>query len=469
MSAKRNRKAVTPSGQPAPRVRTTGHPSTPLSVVYPNAAGLDIGKEEILAAVPADRDPHPVRSYATFTPDLQALADWLQSCQVDSVALESTGVYWIPIYELLEQRGIHCCLINATHLRRVPGRKSDVQDCQWLQQCHSFGLLADSFRPDAEMVQLRTYLRHRAELIERRAPYVLHMQKALHQMNIQLDVVLSNIMGDTGQAIIRSILRGERDPLKLAQLRHPNCHSSQETIAKALTGAYRDDYLFALKQAVELYDFYTTKITECDAQIERYFSAIKPRLPPVQPAPTERKKKNSNSRNEPTSNTRQHLFRITGIDLVAIDGFSNSIAQTVFAEVGVDLSRWPTPKHFASWLGLSPHNDVSGGRILRSKTRKTHNRAAQAFRLAARSLTQSDSALGAFYRRLKARIGPQQALTATAHKIARIYYAVCKNRQPFEQVAAETYQQQFRERELTYLRRKAAKLGLVLAPKPDPA
>jgi transposase len=469
---KRPRKAkTTPSGQPAHRIRTSGQPSAPLSVVYPNAAGLDIGKEEILAAVPADRDAHPVRSYAPFTPDLNALADWLQSCHVDTVAMESTGVYWIPIYELLEQRGIRCCLINATHFKRVPGRKSDVQDCQWLQQCHSFGLLADSgalwARPDVEMVQLRPYLRHRTELIERRAPYVL-------QMNLQLDVVLSNIMGDTGQAIIRSILRGERDPVKLAQHRHPSCHSSQETIAKALTGAYRDDYLFALQQAVEFYDFYTLKIAECDAQIERYFSAIKPRLPPVQPAPTERKKKNSNSRNEPSSNSRHHLFRITGIDLVAIDRFSNSIAQTVFAEVGVDMSRWPTQKHFASWLGLSPHNDISGGRILRSKTRKTHNRAAQAFRLAARSLIRSDSALGAFWPlpgtpRLKARLGPQQALTATAHKIARLYYAICKNRQPFEHVEAETYQQQFHERELKYLRRKAAKLGFDLAPRTAPA
>jgi len=268
---KPNRKSkATPSGQPAQRLRTSAHPSAPLSVVYPNAAGLDIGKEEILVAVPADRDEHPVRNYATFMPDLQALADWLQSCQIDTVTMEATWVYWIPIYELLEQCGIRCVLIKATHFKRVPGRKSDVHDCQWLQQCHSFGLLADSFRPDAEMVQLRTYLRHRAELIERRAPYVLHMQKALHQMNIQLDVVLSNIMGDTGQAIIRHILRGERNPVTLARLRHPGCHSSQETIAKTLTGTYREDYLFALKQAVELYDFYTLKIADCDAQIERF-------------------------------------------------------------------------------------------------------------------------------------------------------------------------------------------------------
>jgi hypothetical protein len=273
---KRNPKAqARQSGKPAHRGQSTGQTSAPLSVIHPNSGGVDIGKEEILVAVPAERDPHPVRSYATFTPDLYALADWLQCCRVDTVAMESTGVYWIPLYELLEARGIRCFLINAAHFKRVPGRKSDVQDCQWLQQCHSFGLLADSFRPDAEMVQLRTYLRHRAELIERRAPYVLHMQKALHQMNLQLDVVLTNIMGDTGQAIIRSILQGERNPVTLAQLRHPNCHSSQETIAKALTGAYREDYLFTLKQAVELYDYYTLKIAECDAQVEHCFSAVK--------------------------------------------------------------------------------------------------------------------------------------------------------------------------------------------------
>lgn len=376
--------------------------SKPLAIVHPNAAGLDIGKDEILVAVSPDRDTEPVRAYPTFTPDLIALADWLQACQVDTVAMESTGVYWIPIYELLEARGLKCFLVNATHRKRVPGRKSDVQDCQWLQQCHSFGLLAASFRPDSEMLQLRTYLRHRAELIERRSPYVLHMQKVLHQMNLQLDVVLSDIMGLTGQAILRAILAGERDPVTLAKLRHPNCHSSGDTTAKALTGSYRDDYLFVLQQAMQLYDFYTDMIARCDAEVERCFAAIKPRheiVEPIEsPPPVARKKPNSHSKNKPTGNTRQHILRITGVDFVATMGLSNSLVQTILSEVGTDMSKWPTVRHFCSWLGLAPKNDISGGKILRSRTLKVRNRATQAFRLAACSVAQSDSALGAFYR-----------------------------------------------------------------------
>jgi transposase len=463
MRAKAHRQKLLPKNIPA-------QPSKPLSIVHPNAAGLDIGKEEIFVAVPPDRDAQPVRAYPTFTPDLLALADWLQACQIDTVALESTGVYWIPIFELLEARGLKCFLVNATHLKRVPGRKSDVQDCQWLQQCHSFGLLAGSFRPDSEMLQLRTYLRHRAELIERRSPYVLHMQKALHQMNLQLDVVLSDIMGLTGQAILRAILAGERDPVTLARLRHPNCHSSQETIAKALTGSYRDDYLFALRQSMELYDFYTDKIAQCDAEVERCFSAIKPRHELIEEAPQAtplaRKKRDSHSKNEPSGNTRQHVVRITGVDFVATMGLSNSLVQTILAEVGTDMSKWPTAKHFASWLGLSPRNDISGGKVLRSRTFKVRNRAAQAFRLAARSVAQSNSALGAFYRRLRARIGPAQALVATAHKMARIFYIMLKERKPYEHTDAQRYEEQFREREVKNLQRKAAKLGFALDPLP---
>ena len=442
--------------------------SKPLSIVYPHAAGLDIGKDEIFVAVPPDRDPQPVRAYPTFTPDLIALADWLQACQIGTVAMESTGVYWIPIYELLEARGINCFLVNAAHLKRVPGRKSDVQDCQWLQQCHSFGLLAGSFRPDSEMLQLRTYLRHRAELIERRSPHVLHMQKVLHQMNLQLDVVLSDIMGLTGQAILRAILAGERDPLTLARLRHPNCHSSEETIAKALTGSYRDDYLFVLKQSMMMYDFFTNMITQCDAEVERCFAAIKPRHDIVeqapQPAALERKKRNSHSKNEPSGNTRQHIVRITGVDFVATIGLSNSLVQTIFSEVGTDMSKWPTVKHFCSWLGLAPRNQISGGKILRSRTPKVRNRAAQAFRLAASSASHSNSALGAFYRRLRARIGPAQAMVATAHKIARIFYYMLRDKRPYEHISAQRYEEQFRAREVKNLQRKAAQLGFSLTP-----
>ncbi len=440
----------------------------PLAILEPDSAGLDIGKAEIYAAVPPDRDPEPVRSYATFTPDLQALVDWLVACRIKSVVMESTGVYWIPIYEMLEARGLHCLLVNARHIKYVPGRKADELDCQWLQKCHSFGLLRGSFRPDAEMIQLRTYLRHRAELIERRSPAILHMQKALHQMNLQLDVVLSDIMGETGQAILRDILRGERDPVKLAQHRNPYCHASQETIAKALTGHYRDDYLFVLRQSIECYDFYTQQIAVCDTQVEQLFAAIKPRFEPsatqTQPAPTHKPKRNHSHRNDPATATRQHILRITGVDPVAIEGISKTIAQTLLAEVGTDMTPWPTVKHFASWLGLAPKNDTSAGKTLRSRTYSTANRAAQAFRMAALSVVRSDCALGLFYRRLKARSGPKQALVATAHKLARIYYSMMRDHTPYVPQDPTAYTEAVRQRELKALHRKAAKLGCVVQP-----
>jgi transposase len=442
--------------------------AAPLSILEPDSAGLDIGKEEILAAVPPDRDPEPVRSYATFTPDLEALADWLVACQIKSVVMESTGVYWIPIYELLERRGLRCLLVNARHIKYVPGRKADELDCQWLQKCHSFGLLRGSFRPDGEMIQLRTYLRHRAELIERRAPWILHIQKALHQMNLQLDSVLTDIMGATGQAILRAIVQGEHDPVKLAHHRQPSCHATTETIAKALTGQYRTDYLFALRQALECYDFYTHQIAACDAAVEQQFAAIKPRFQlneaQATPAPTQKHKRNSHNRNEPATETRQHIYRIIGVDLVAIDGISNTIAQTLLAEIGTDVAAWPTVKHFASWLGLAPKTDTSAGKTLRSRTYSAANRAAQAFRMAALSVTRSDCVLGVFYRRLRMRLGPQQALVATAHKLARIYYFMLRDHKPYAPPDPATYTQALRQRALKALQRKAAKLGFTLQP-----
>jgi transposase len=319
------------------------------------------------------------------------------------------------------------------------------------------------------MVQLRTYLRHRAELIERRSPAILHIQKALHQMNLQLDVVLSDIMGETGQAILRDILRGERDPVKLAQHRHPRCHASQATIAKALTGHYRADYLFALRQSLECYDFYTQQIAICDAEVEKHFAAIKPRFEPSeaqrQAAPTRKHKDRSHNRNEPATATRQHIFRITGVDPVAIDGISNTIAQTLLAEVGTDMTPWPTVKHFASWLGLAPKTDSSAGKTLRSRTYAAAHRAAQAFRMAALSVSRSDCALGLFYRRLRARSGPKQALVATAHKLARIYYCMMRDHTPYAPQDPTAYSEAVRQRELNALHRKAAKLGFVVQPR----
>jgi hypothetical protein len=294
------------------------------------------------------------------------------------------------------------------------------------------------------------------------------MQKALHQMNLQLDVVLTDIMGETGQAILRDILRGERDPVKLAQHRHPRCHASHETIAKALTGQYRDDYLFVLRQSIECYDFYTQQIAICDAQVEQHFSAIKPRFEPsaaqTQPAPTRKQKCNSHNRNEPATNTHQHILRITGVDLVAIEGISKTIAQTLLAEVGTDVTPWPTVKHFASWLGLAPKNDTSAGKTLRSRTYSAANRAAQAFRMAALSVVRSDCALGHFYRRLKARSGPKPALVATAHKLARIYYCMMRDHTPYLPQDPAAYTEAVRQRELKALHRKAAKLGCVVQP-----
>lgn len=435
-----------------------------LPLVNGNAAGLDIGSDEIWACVPAERDVQPVRRFGTFTPDLQALAAWLAVCHIETVAMESTGVYWIPVFEILEARGLHPQVVNARHLKNVPGRKSDGQDCQWIQRLHSFGLLSGSFRPEVEICALRAYLRHRATLIEHRAAHLQHMQKALQQMNVQLTLVLSDITGDTGQVILRSIVAGERDAVKLAQFRNPRCAHSEAEIAKALSGNYRPEHVFALKQALALYDAYTEQLRECDAEIEKQFQAIKPVTeddPPPSPKPP------AHSKNEPSYDARTLLFQITGVDLCAISGLNESTVQTIIAEIGTDLSKFPSEKHFCSWLGLAPHNDISGGKVLRSRTLKTHNRAGQAFRLAAQGLSHgSPNACGAFYRRMRAKFGPQVAMVATAHRIARIFYHVLTQRTPFSEQTAEQYDQRTREREIRKLRRKAAQLGIQLVTTP---
>ncbi len=435
-----------------------------LKIVHPHAAGLDIGAREIWACVPSPSTSENVRVFGTFTVDLLALADWLVACRVDTVALESTGVYWIPVFDLLEARGLNVYLVNSWHLKHVPGRKSDVLDCQWIQQLHSLGLLRASFRPDAEMTALRAYLRHRATLLQHRAPHVLHMQKALQQMNLQLPLVLSDIMGETGQKIIRAIVAGERDPLTLAQLRHPSCKSREDEIAKALTGTWQPEHLFALQQSLEIVDFYTQQLAKCDAELERQFAAVKPRwdVPDALPA-LPKAKPGSRSKNQPAYPARAELFRITGVDLVAVEGISASLAQTIIAEVGTDMSRFPTEKHFCSWLGLTPHHEISGGKILRNHTLKTDNRAGQAFRQAAACVIRSDSAFGAFYRRKKAQLGPMQALVATAHKIARTVYHLLKDKTAYHDLGAERYEQQVRAREVAHLRQKVAKLGFTLA------
>jgi transposase len=439
------------------------------TVINRHAAGLDIGADEIWACVPADRDDTPVRCFGTFTPDLEALVAWLVACGVTTVAMESTGVYWIPIFELLEEQGLQAFLVNARHIKNVPGRKSDVQDCQWIQRLHSYGLLSASFRPEAEMVVLRSYLRHRAMLIEHRAAHIQHMQKALHQMNVQLTQVLSDISGVTGLAIIRAMVAGERNPAQLAQLRHGRCRRSAADIAKALTGHYRTEHVFALKQALALYDAYTAQLVECDHQIEQQYNAFKPLFDPDDPAAPlgPDRKVNSHSKNAPDFDVRRQLFRLTGIDLTQVDGLDDSSVQHLLAETGTDMSKWRTVKHFASWLGLAPHNDITGGRVVRSRTLKNHNRAGQVLRLAAQSVGRGKSALGAYFRRMRARLGTEQATTATAHKLARIIYHMLKEHQPYQPLSAAAYDQQQRQRELKRLQRQAANLGFTLQPRPN--
>ena len=439
-----------------------------VTVVHPNAAGLDIGAREIWASAPPSGDIERVKCFGTFTPDLHQLADWLVKCGVDTVVMESTGIYWVPIFEILEARGLEVYLVNARHVKNVPGRKSDYRDCQWLRKLHALGLLTASFRPDAEMCRLRAYLRHRAQLLEHRSPHILHMQKALHQMNIQLSHVLSDITGETGLAILRAIVAGERDGVKLAQLRNPHCQSSVETIAKALTGDWKEEHLFVLKQSLELYDFYTAHLAACDERIQHEFSAMKPRWEAVpQPAkqlPAKRKKR---SKNASAFDVQTEIVRITGVDLAAVSGLNAVSAQTILSEIGTDMSKWPTDKHFASWLGLAPHNDISGGKVLRSRTLPTNNRAGQVFRQAAASVARSSSAFGAFYRRKRAQGGPLFAQVATAHKIARTVYYLLKNRVQYIETGADGYEQKQREREIIALRKKAAKLGFTLS-SPEP-
>ncbi len=458
---KRNRQPGPPKAQPALET---------LDLVHPNAAAADIGSREIWVSLPPDRPGETVRCFGTFTPDLESLVQWLLENRVDTVAMESTGVYWIPLFELLETHQIKPYLVNAQHIHHVPGRKTDVLDCQWLQKLHRLGLLNGSFRPDADMVALRTYLRHRAELIQHRAPHILHMQKALQQMNLQLHHVLSDLTGVTGLQILRAIVAGERDPHVLAAFRQPGCKADEATIVKALTGSWRAEHLFTLQQSLELFDFFTTQIAACDAEIERQFSALKPRwdapdeLPPLPPV-----KPSSRTKNKPADSTRQALFRLVGVDLVAVTGLSASLAQTLLAEIGTDMTRFIDVNHFCSWLGLAPHNDISGGKILRSRTLKTNNRAGQAFRQAAASVARSNSAFGAFFRRKRTQIGPAQAQVATAHKIARTVYYMLKYKVPFDEIGTQGYETQQRQRELSHLQRKAAKLGFDLVPRAETA
>jgi len=446
---------------------TTNKRLEPIEIIHPNAAGLDIGAREIYACVPPNRSGATIQVFATFTPDLARLADWLLAHQVDTVAMESTGIYWIPVFEILEARGLEVYLVNGRHVKHVPGRKSDLADCQWIQKLHMLGLLNASFRPDAEICALRAYLRHRQDLVQHRAAHIQHMQKALQQMNLQLPQVLADITGETGMAIVRAIVAGERDGLKLAQLRNFRCKSSEDTIAKALTGSWQAEHLFALRQSLALYDFYTQQIAACDLQIQAQYSSMKPRWHDagtddlvLKTKPPRKKRKN-----EPSFDARTEIIRLTGIDLAGVDGLGANLAQIILSEIGTDMSKWSSAKQFAAWLGLAPRNDISGGKVLRSRTLPSHNRAGQAFRQAATAVGRSRSAFGAYYRRKRSQGGPLFAQVATAHKIARTVYHLLKYRVPYEDMGAKEFEAKQSERDIAYLRKKAAKLGFTLSPR----
>ncbi len=439
-----------------------------LAAVNLHAAGIDIGAQEHWVAVPPDSDSQPVRRFGACTADLEAVAAWLQQCGVATVAMESTGVYWIPLFELLEARGFAVVLADAREVQRAPGRpKTDVQDCQWLQRLHTYGLLAAAFRPPEQICVLRSYLRQRSMLVTYASQHIQHMQKALTQMNIKLQHVVSDVTSVTGMAILKAILTGARDPSALARLRDRHCQHREADIARALQGNWRAEHLFALQQAVELYEFYHRQIAACDRQIEIQLQTLADqsggKLVPAAPRKPKRR------RNEHHFDARLPLFRATGVDLTAIEGINEHTALVLLSEIGTDMSRWPTEKHFAAWLGLCPLHKISGGKVLSRKVRPSANRAAVALRLAASCLHHSQSALGAFFRRLKARLGTPKAVVATAHKLARLVYRLLKHGEAYVAQGMAEYEQTYRERVVQSLVRKAKALGYKLLPTTDDA
>jgi transposase len=436
-----------------------------MPILNPNTGGIDIGATNIYVAVPPDRDPECIRRFATFTEDLHALADWLQRCRVTSVAMESTGVYWIPLFQILETRGIEVCLVNARHVKNVPGRKTDVQDCQWLQYLHSVGLLRGSFRPPDQICVLRSLLRHRDSLVQMAAAHTQRIQKALNQMNLQLHHVISDVMGVTGLAILDAILAGERNPEILAQHRDRRIKASCETIAKSLVGDYRPEHLFTLRQCLQAYRHYQRLIDECDVEIQKRLQTFDSQVDPVQhPIPASTTSHRKPQHNEPRFDLRTELYRVLGIDLTQVPGLNTSTIYSLFSELGSDLSKFPSDKHFASWLGLCPDNRISGGKILSVRTRHVKHRAAQALRLAAQSLYRSYSALGAYFRRMRSRLGAPKAITAAAHKLARILYHLITTRQPYDESHFTIAEATYRRRLELRLRGQARSLGFDLIP-----
>ena len=434
-----------------------------MPTVHPHAAGIDVGSRFHVAAVPAQLCAEPVRTYQSFTGDLYRLAQWLKELGITTVAMESTGIYWIPVFQILEEHGLEVLLVNARHVKSVPGRKTDVNDAQWLQQLHQYGLLRGSFQPAPRLASLRSYLRHRERLVEYAAAHIQHMQKALMQMNVQLHHVLADITGVTGMAILRAIVAGNHDPVQLTTYRDRRCKASAQTVREALTGHYTPEHLFALRQALELYDTYQEKIAECDQAVERLLRALSEPSVSVEALPPTRHRRRSRG-NEPDFDVREALFGLVGTDLSQLDGLAPYTALMLVGECGTDMTRWPTVKHFTSWLTLAPGSKISGGKVLSSKTRRSASRAAHLLRIAAVNVGKTDTALGAFYRRLGARIGKAKAVTATARKIAVLFYNALRYGMEYSDPGADYYEEQYRNRVIKGLERRAKQFGFELTP-----
>jgi len=429
-----------------------------------DAAGVDVGATEIYIAVPEDRDAEPVRRFATFTEDLQSAADWLHGCGIKTVAMESTGVYWIPFFQMLESRGLQVWLVNARHVKNVPGRKTDVSDCQWLQYLHSVGLLRGSFRPEQQVCAVRSLARHRESLVEMAAVHLQHMQKALDQMNLQLHHVISDLSGTTGMAIVDAILAGERNPQRLAKLRDPHIKCDGRTIARSLVGDYRGEHLFTLRQSVTAYRHYQQLLAACDVEMERLLEEFSDRNGPATPALQEPAKRRKPRRNEMRFDLRGHLYRILGVDLTAVPGISALTAHVLLTEVGPDLSAFRNEAAFSSWMGLCPDNRVSGGKLLSSRTRKVNSRAAKALRMAANALHRSQSWLGNYFRTMRAKLGAPKAITATAHKLARIVFHLLTTREPYDESIFAKEELHHQRRIQRKLQKQAKLLGFQLVP-----
>jgi len=438
-------------------------------ILEPNAAGIDIGAREIFVAVPPDRDADPVWVFSTFTEDLEEMAKWLVSCGVITAAMESTGVYWIPAYDVLEQHGVKPCLVDAHGMKNVPGRRTDWHECQWLQFLHSVGLLRAAFRPEGDVCAVRSMMRHRTELVEMTNQHIQHMHKALTQMNVQIQHVISDLTGLTGLAIVDAIIAGQRDPAALAKLRDPHIKASEETIRKSLVGNWRAEHLFTLQQSRESYQHYQEQISDCDEAIEKMLMAFAPRVDPAaRPLPPDRKRKQRGRKKKNVNpktgfDLRTESYKLFGVDLTQIPGLMAMVLM-LFSEVGRDMSRWPTAAQFVSWLALCPDNDISGGRVLWRGMRRVHNRAGDLFRMAAYSLHHDQTPLGDYLRRMKSKLGPAGATTATAHKIAIIFYTMVNKQIEYD---ATLWAQRDAQREKRFeakLKRQAQQLGYKLVP-----